>query len=120
MAQPAHGMIGDLLGTAFQALIAVFAGSGIVEVGVIKVKPAVETCGRPSFGIKDNGPNKRRSMIAVLMKQIRQIGKFRTQGFGKVVYVVVLRIGSGQQDSVRRSCQRNLCVCARENHALLG
>ena len=54
----------------------------------------------------------------MLMEEVGQIGEVLAQWRAQVLDMVVLRIGSRQQDGVRWSGQRNLRVRSREDHAL--
>ena len=102
------------------ALVAVFAGLRIVKFGIVNVKPAVEARRRISNRIENHGPDKRRRVIALLVKEVGKIRKIWPERRAEVLNVIELRIGSSEQRGVGRGRQRDLRIGTRKNHAVLG
>ncbi len=118
-AQPTQRAIRNILRAPLDAFVAVFSRLALVKVRVVYVKAALETWSRRSW-IENIGTEERRSVIAVLMKKVRQVREILAERCAQILDMTELRIGPRQQSGMRRRGQRNLRVGSREHHALLG
>ncbi len=118
-AQPAQRAVGNILGAPLHALVAILSRLALMKMGVIQVKAAVEA-GSSRTRIENIGPNERCRVIAVPVQQIRQIREVLAKRRAQILKMTELRIGPGQQSSMRRRGQRNLRVRSRKHNALLG
>src|SRR5580704_10811170 len=113
-AEPVEGVMGDVLSSTFDAVIAVFSGLGLMEVGIICIETSLEA-GSGSRWIENRSSDERRGVIAMAMQQVRQIRKVFAERRAQILDMIQLRVSSRQQNGVRGSGKGNLCIRPRED-----
>src|SRR3954454_3747651 len=98
----------------FNGLIAILAGTTSVVAGVVCVKASFKARCRARTGFENHGADKGRRVVSVLAKEVGGIRQIVGKRNSEVVHLVELRIGAGENRSVRGRSQWYLGVGARE------
>ncbi len=101
--------------SALDGAVAILSGSVVVEAGIVEIKAAVEARSVGRLWLENDGTDECRRVITVLTQNLGTVGEILGERRLHVVYLVELRIGSGQDRGVRGWRKWRLCVCSRED-----
>ena len=89
-----------LTAAAFNCLVSIFSRAPTVKSGIVGVKPAFETGGRPRSRVEHQRADKRRRVISVASKNVRSIRQVLRQRHAEIVHLMKLRIRARKNGGV--------------------
>ena len=89
-----------------------------LEAPIVNIEATVITLKRSVPRIEGNRADKRRSVVAASVEQVRQIRQRIGQRDAKLAGAVRLGIRAGEESRLRGHRLRRLGICLDENHAL--